>query len=66
MHQQNRKYGTVRLDPPIRERGGGGVAYLFDGDRWFPTCVFIENREANYPRRIDIWMEKSRYEFAFF
>jgi len=38
---------------------------LPDGDCWLPTFFFVQDRETDCARRVDIWMEKRGREFAF-
>lgn len=38
---------------------------LLDCDRWLPSLLFIQDGQANRSRRINIWVEQRRYEFAY-
>ena len=37
---------------------------LFDRDRGFPALFFIQDRQADGTRWIDVWVEQGRSEFA--
>lgn len=37
---------------------------LLDRNRWFPSLLLVQDREANGPGWVDIGVEEGRYEFA--
>lgn len=37
---------------------------LFDCNGWLPSLLFIQDRQANGSRRVDVWVEKGWDKFA--
>jgi hypothetical protein len=37
---------------------------LLDGNGGLPGFLFVEDRQANGARRVDVWVEERRGEFA--